>query len=97
MQHLTSRQLSEWEAYLKIDPPKELKQDVRLAYMASLVTNLVIRSMGSKGAKLTAVKDFLIEWDSEEAENKKRQTPEQMKSILLALAEEHNNKLKSKK
>lgn len=96
MQSLTATQLAEWEMYLSIDPPIERKHDIRTAYLASLLTNLVIRSMGKPGAQLTEVKDFIIEWDAEEAQQKKIQTPQQMKAILLGLAEEHNNKLNRK-
>ncbi len=83
--------------YLSIDPPDGQKQDFRMAYMASLITNLVIRSLGKPGAKLTSAKDFFIEWDYEKAEQSKKQTPQQMKEILLALAAEHNAKIDRKK
>ena len=91
---LTAKQIIEWEVYLSIDPINERKQDFRMAYMASLITNLVIRSMGKQGAKLTNVKDFLIEWDQEEANKPKVQSVQSMKEILLGLAEEHNKKIK---
>lgn len=95
MSYLTATQLAEWEVYLAIDPLSEQKQDVRMAYMASLITNLVIRSLGKSGAKLTSIKDFMIEWDFEKA-GPKQQSPEEMKRILLGIAQEHNEKIGKK-
>jgi hypothetical protein len=85
--------MAEWMAYLSIDPIDTLKDDYRFAYLASLLTNLVIRTMGKAGAKLTSTKDFLIEWDIEDEKNKKQQSPEDMKSILLGIANSVNKKL----
>lgn len=92
---LTAKQLTEWEVFLSIDPEREWRQDFRLAYIASHITNLVIRSLGAKGAALTQVKDFLIDWAKEETLGE--QTPEQMKEILLSIARSANRRYEKEK
>ena len=96
MNSLTAKQLTEWEVFLSIDPLGQRKQDYRLAYIASLITNLVIRTMGKKGDKLTNLGDFLIEWDAEEANRPKVQSVQSMKELLLGLASTHNKKFEEK-
>ena len=82
-EQLTARQLTEWELYNRIDPIGEERSDFRMSYMASLITNLVISSMGKKGTKLTNIKDFLLEWDEKP---KQEQTATQMRDILMGMA-----------
>ena len=88
---MTALQLAEWEAYDKLEPIGEWRADFRVSFLASLLTNLVIQTMGKKGAKLTKIEDFIFDWDGSIAESKK-QTPDQMKDILMAIAEMHNKK-----
>ena len=95
MRSLTAKQLTEWEVFLSIDPEREWRQDFRLAYIASHITNLVIRSLGPKGAALTQVKDFLIDWAKEET--LEVQSPEEMKKVLLSIAKNINKKYEKEK
>lgn len=95
MRSLTAKQLTEWEVFLSIDPEREWRQDFRLAYIASHITNLVIRSLGSKGAALTQVKDFLIDWAKEET--LEVQSAEEMKQIFLSIAKSANKKYEREK
>ena len=65
-----------------------------MSYLASTITNLAISINGKKGAKLTSVKDFLLDWDSSKPK-KGIQSPEDMKSVFMAIAAA--NKQKDKK
>lgn len=95
MDQLTSYQLSEWEAYDRIDPIGSWRDDFRISYIASLLTNLVIRVHGKKGAKLTEVKEFLFDWSGEirKGELTKKQSPEEMKAIMMAIAAGQNKRV----
>jgi len=89
--HLTASQLIEWEAYDTLEPIGEWRADYRISFLASLLTNLVIQTMGKKGAKLTKIEDFLFDWDGSVADSKK-QTPKQMKDILMAIVNKNKKK-----
>ncbi len=93
---LTSHQLSEWEAYDRLDPIGAWRDDFRMSYIASLLTNLVIRVHGKKGAKLTDVKDFLLDW-SGDMKHTQQQTPQEMREFLLQFAKTQNKKVESQK
>lgn len=86
--------MDEWEAYDKLDPIGTWREDFRMAYLASLITNLTISVNGKKGTKLTKPIEFMPDWSG--SHEKGRQTAEEMKEILLALAKTHNRALKAK-
>ena len=69
-----------------MEPIGDARDDYRISFMASLLSNLAIRINGKKGAKLTSVKDFIFDWDSGSAENKGTQTVEEMKAVFEQIA-----------
>lgn len=87
--------MAEWQAYDKLSPIGEIREDYRISYLASLITNLVIRTNGKAGAKLTSVKDFLFNWDGEVTTKKGTQTKEEILSIFGALGANANKTSKS--
>jgi hypothetical protein len=93
LEQLTSSQLAEWEEYSKIDPIGEWRNDFKFAYMASIITNLMIGAYGKKGSKLTKLEDFLIKWDTGMVEPEKKQSVEDMKQILLSIASAQNKRV----
>jgi hypothetical protein len=93
LEYLTSAQISEWEAYDKIDPIGKVRDDYWMTYLASLITNLTIQVNGKKGSKLTSPEEFLPVW-AKEPEGEKRQSVEDMKSILMSIASAQNAKFK---
>jgi len=95
LDELTSEQLSEWEAMDRIDPIGSWRDDFRMSYIASLITNLFIRTHGRRGAKLTEVKDFILDWDK--GFGRKAQSMEEMKQVLLSLANRKFPVVKSRK
>jgi hypothetical protein len=97
---LTSNQLSEWEAYDRLDPIGIWREDFRMAYIASLITNLTISVHGKKGAKQTNIMDFMPVWDEEgkkQGGGQKTQSVEDMKSALLSIAKAQNEREARKK
>ena len=97
MNELTGVQLSEWEAYDRLDPVGEWRDDFRMAFLASLITNLGIQIHGKQGTKLTEFTDFMPEWDIDARNEPKRQSVEDMKQMLLSFAQSHNKRLEQKK
>ena len=84
LEKLTASQLAEWKAFNTLDPIGEERSDFRMSYMASLLTNLVIKTMGKQGSKLTSVEDFALNWG--EGKKKGTQSVEDMKSVFQSLA-----------
>lgn len=107
MSQLTSAQLSEWEAYDRLDPIGSWRQDYNYAQIASIITNIVNSIYCKEGSEpvLTTVVDFMPIWDKEERkkieqkrnkDNIVRQSAEDMKSTLMAFAREHNKRVERK-
>ena len=82
--------------YDKLDPIGTWRDDFRLAYISSLLTNLTISVHGKKGAKTTNPMDFMLDWDLEKKEPKK-QSMEGMKAALRGLSSFVNRKAKEKR
>lgn len=89
MDQLTSAQISEWEAFDKIDPIGSWRDDFRTAHLISQIVNIVNQLYAKKGAKPTTTTpmDFMPDWSGEnEGAEPKKQSVEEMKQILLAIA-----------
>jgi hypothetical protein len=94
LDQLTSKQLSEWEAYDKIDPIGTWRDDFRLAKIESLITNIVQQLYAKKGVKpvVTTPIDFMVDWTAEE-KVKEQQSVEDMKAVLMGIANNQNKKV----
>lgn len=55
-----------------------------MSYLASTITNLAISINGKRGAKMTSVKDFLLDWDTSKPRG--TQSPEDMLNIFKSIA-----------
>lgn len=88
---LTSKQLSEWQAYDRLDPIGSKGDDYRMAYLSSLIVNIAIQRFGKEGAQLTEVNDFIPEWDGEKSEE--NNLDDKIKTVMVGIA----NSLKNKK
>lgn len=100
MDQLTSRQISEWEAYDRLDPIGTWTENFRLAYLSSLITNLALSIHGDKkkGYKFTSPLDFMINWDIEGNKvEPKKQSVEEMKQMLMSFAETQNRNVERTK
>jgi hypothetical protein len=99
LDELTSVQISEWEAYDKIDPIGTWRDDFRMANLAAIITNIVNCLYSKKGSqpKLTTPLDFMPDWSNDKKEVSIKQSPEEMKEFLLRFAKIHNKKIESLK
>jgi len=82
---LTSRQISEWEAYDRLDPIGRWRDEFGMASLQSVITNLAISVHGKKGSKMTEIKDFMPEWDLTAPKEIKTQSIEDMKKVFQDL------------
>ena len=90
---LSSVQISEWEAYDRIDPIGTWREDFRMAYISSLMTSLTISVHGKKGAKHPNIIDFMPEWDvTGKQAVAKIQSVDDMKKALMEIAKAQNKK-----
>jgi len=99
LDELTSVQISEWEAYDKIDPIGTWRDDFRMANLAAIITNIVNCLYSKKGSqlKLTTPLDFMPDWSNDKKEVSIKQSPEEMKESLLRFVKIHNKKIESLK
>jgi len=101
LKQLTSTQLTELLAYDEIDPVGEWRDDYRISVILSHITNLFIQVYGKKETKLTTPRDFLLIWSKEqqkmiEKQKEQPQSVEEMKAILLGLANVNQKQKKNK-
>jgi len=76
LDQLTSAQLSEWEAYDRLDPVGEWRADFRAASLMSVITNIIhsIFHDPEKGDLITTVpNDFIPQWGMDEEEEEKQE------------------------
>jgi hypothetical protein len=82
LDQLTLTQLQEWEAYDRLDPIGSWREDFRMAFLASLITNLTISTHGKPNAKQTTLEEFMPDWDVTGPKKVKQQTVEEMKKVF---------------
>ena len=90
LEQITSAELSELQAYYRLEPFEEQRADFRIALVCSVLQNIALSVWGKKGAKMTSPSDFMPQWwgDDEDASygTPEVQTVEEQKSILLSIA-----------
>jgi len=87
LDQLSSPQLSEWEAYDRLEPIGEWRADFRTATLISAVVNLAKSIWGKEGGKMTSPTDFMPKWDEEPKAEPVKQSVEEMKQIIYAIAD----------
>lgn len=94
LEQLNSEQLSEWEAYDRLEPIGGQQDDYRTALLCSVITNIAIAAWGKKGSKPTTMDEFLFQWGAEEQTDvaPKKQSVDEMKTILQSIASQHRKK-----
>jgi hypothetical protein len=93
---LTSKQVSEWLAYDRLDPIGEYRNDSRFAIVCSTITNIARSIWGKNGSKMTLISDFMPQYEQKQINRKPKQSVEQMKDILKTIAGVYGKK-RSKK
>jgi len=86
LDELTSSQLSEWEAYNRLDPIGTWRDDFRMAFLAMTMTNLTIDVHDKKGAQHVSMEDFIPNWDA-------TATVEEMKKVFKDIVQSQNKKM----
>jgi len=81
LDRVSSRELSEWQAYYRVEPFGEERQDLRFALMTA---NLISPHL-AKGHR-PKLKDFMLNF-----EPKKAQTEDSMKMILKGVCSGHRS------
>lgn len=100
MDQLTSKQISEWEAYDRIDPIGKWRDDFGVAKLESLIVNIVQQLYAKKGHTpvVTTPIEFMPDWSGDRKETEvKKQSVEEMKSTLMGLAKAQNKKVEREK
>jgi len=95
---LTSAQLVEWEEYDKLDPIGKWRDELSIASVCSLITNIVRQLHTKKGHKVefTSPDDFMIKWGDVAKPEPKKQSVEEMKEVMLGLVRTTKTKDKKK-
>jgi hypothetical protein len=92
--NLSAKQISEWEAFNRIQPIGQRRLDVYFSFMMTTLHNIVIGFSGSKTAKQFKVEDFVPNWTGlTEKPDEVVMTEEKMKEVLLAFAQTHNQQV----
>ena len=88
LEGLTSSQLSEWEAYDRIDPIGTWRDDFRGAKLESLILNIVNQLYAEKGKKpqVTTALDFMPDFTGERIDEKKKSSPEDILALFRGIA-----------
>jgi hypothetical protein len=92
-QNLTAKQLTEWEAFDRVQPIGGKRMDFYFSFLLMSIHNLAIGIHGKKGAKQFTFEDFLPNWTGKlvEEENEVMGTDE-IKNFFMS-----NFKFQSKK
>ena len=95
MDRLTSVQLSEWEAYDRIDPIGTWRDDYRMASLQATMINIHNACNTEEGKTPTATNpsDFLPIWDKFERERLNEQAEELKQTELRQSVEQIKNNL----
>lgn len=97
---ITSAQLSEWEAYDRLDPIGEMRGDIRSAQLRSLITNIMKQLYPEEGVEpvLTSPSEFMIDWGGEKSKPEPpQQSVQDQKRILLGIARVQKKKAEREK
>jgi hypothetical protein len=73
---LNAKQMAEWEAYFQLEPLGEDRADLRMARTCALLANINRK----KNARLFAEKEFLFNFEPEEA-----QSADEMKAEIMKM------------
>jgi hypothetical protein len=85
---MTSEQISEWEAYNRLEPIGDYRRDLGIAILTSTFYNFA-QSFGSKEKRLSAKPQDFMPWMDEGDKSRKsseEQSVEEMKAAMLAFA-----------
>jgi len=98
LDQLTSAQVTEWEAHDQLDPIGKWRDEYSFAVLDSLIINIVSRLYAKKGhtPKEVLPTEFMPNWSGEKKIARK-QSVEEMKQALMALAKSVSKRADPKK
>lgn len=79
LRSITARQFVEWEAYARMEPFNELREDYRAASIAQMVFNMAVAVKDRKD-----IDAFLLKFGEREPE--RHQTWQEQKALMMAVA-----------
>lgn len=100
LDQVTSAQLSEWEAYDKLDPIGTWRSDFQMAQLISVIHNIFNSLYCKKGQRPTTTNalDFMPDWDGEGKQPMiKKTSPEEIKQIFVGIAKDFEREEKRRK
>ena len=99
MEDITSAQLSEWEAFDRIDPIGKFRDEIMIANFEALILNIVNKLYAKKGVipKLVSPMDFMPDWSGVLKKDEGKQSIEEMKRTLMSFAKDQNKRVEKEK
>lgn len=84
LERLTSEQLTEWQAYDRLEPIGQWRDDYRIAYLISAIASMV----GGSAINPIDIMENMQYWNIKKKVqvSGKKQSVEEMKSILISIA-----------
>ena len=86
---LSAEQISEWEAFNRIQPIGARRFDVYFSFIMATIHNIAIGFSGSKTAKQYKPEDFVPNWTGVKEEEVVMSAAD-MKQFWIAFADKHN-------
>ena len=87
LQGTSSSELALWRAKYRSDPFGEVRSDLRIAMLCSLIANCFKASTGKKGGgKWFELEDFMLFKEPETAEEKQEKLDLELKAVFMAVS-----------
>jgi hypothetical protein len=77
---LTARQFFDWKVYASLEPFDEVRGDIRMARLASVIANVMGRA---EGQAAYTIEDFMLKFEEADEETKARNEEEKQKARVL--------------
>ena len=92
-------QISEWEAYDRLDPIGEWRADFRIAQLRATIVNIAKELYPEKGVKpvLVTPLEMMPDWDGTEEKEVVQQSVEEQKRILFGIANVQKKRIRKEK
>lgn len=88
--------MNDWEAFNRIQPIGQRRNDVYFSVLMSTLFNIAHAFSGSKQAKQFKAEDFVPNWMGVDEEDEEVMGTEQIKNFFIEFAKTHNEQVKRK-
>lgn len=94
LEDLSAEQVTEWEAFNRIQPIGAKRMDFYFSYLMTAIHNIAVGFSGSKDAKQFKMEDFVPNWTGiEKEEESDVMSAEEMKDFWKSFADVHNKQV----